>query len=103
LFYQVADKLLGARRRSHGAARTYTITPKEVTLNLADAVIERVVKKLADETLDEIGDAVRDEIVAKLRSGDRLGALLLQRDHHDATGTDGAVVDLAAVRTRRTL
>lgn len=62
---------------------------------LADVVLDRVVTHIADE--------VRTEIRERLRSGDRLGALTLQRDAHDlaSTGTDGAVIDLAAARGAR--
>jgi hypothetical protein len=103
-FYAVADEILGARRYSHGA-RFYIVldpsTRQGITVNLADAVIERVVSKLADEMAEEFGNDVRADIVARLRSGDRLGALTLQRDRLTATGTDGAVLDLAAHRARR--
>lgn len=107
VFFAVADELFGASRKrgAHGSALVYTIldpaTRQETTMNLADAVIERVIEKLADEMVDKFGDGVRSEIVARLRSGDRSGALNLQRAHLAATGTDGAVFDLAAHRARR--
>lgn len=107
VFFAVADELFGASRKrgAQGSALAYTIldpsTRQEITMNLADAVIERAVEKLADEMVDEFGDGVRSEIVARLRSGDRSGALNLQRAHLAATGTDGAVLDLAAHRARR--
>jgi hypothetical protein len=105
VFYPIADDLLGRRKRgAHGSALAYTIldpsTRQEITMNLADAVIERVVSKLADEMAEEFGNDVRSDIVARLRSGDRLGALALQRDCLAATATDGAVLDLAGHRAR---
>lgn len=98
-FYAVADEVLGDRRYSHGK-RFYVIpdpaTNKEedpMPASLADAVFDSVVEKITAN--------VEAEIMERLRSGDRLGALLLQRDRHGATGTDGGVVDLAAVRVSR--
>jgi hypothetical protein len=98
-FYAVADEVLGARRYSHGE-RFYVVPEPETAeeqdpmhQSLADAVFDRVVEKIAA--------SVEDEIRERLRSGDRLGALLLQRNHHCATGTDGAAIDLAAVRANR--
>ena len=104
-FYEVADDVLGARRRSHGV-RVYFIPdpaakPEEASMNLTDAVLERVIDRLADETLATYGDDVRDEIARRLGAGDRLGALTLQRERLAATGTDGTVVDLARARARR--
>lgn len=98
-FYAVADEILGTRRYSHGQ-RFYVIpepaTNKEEDLMpdlLADAVFDRVVEKIAA--------SVEAEILDRLRSGDRIGALLLQRDRHGATGTDGGIVDFEAARARR--
>lgn len=96
-FYAVADEILGTRRYSHG--QRFYVIPEPATNeeeepmhdSLADAVFDRVVEKIAAN--------VEAEIMQRLRSGDRLGALLLQREHHAATGTDGAVVDLTARRS----
>lgn len=62
---------------------------------LAEVVLDRVVAEIADE--------FREEIRARLRPGDRLGALTLRRAAHRlaATGTDGAVLDLDAARAAR--
>lgn len=74
----------GRKRGAHGSARVYAILApsarQEIAMNLAYAVIERVVV----------------EIAARIRSGDRLRAQTLQRDRLAATGTDGGVLDLAA-------
>lgn len=106
-FYRVADELLGARRRRNDGSRFYVIPappaqPKENNMDtIAEAVLERVTQQLTEETLAEFGPSILQQIRAQLMAGKPASALTLQREHLAATGTDGAVVDLADARARR--
>ncbi|WP_324649871.1 hypothetical protein [Georgenia sp. H159] len=95
-FYAVADEMLGARRRVNGT-RVYVIPELPAEPEEADPM-DTATAMLFDRTAEILADR-HEERLARLRSGDYAGALTLQREA--ATGTDGGVVDLAAVRARR--
>ncbi len=69
--------------------------------NIAERVVERVIDHYAAEVIAEHGDDVRGAIRDLMAAGRPAAALTLQREHLAATGTDGAVIDLAEARARR--
>lgn len=81
VFYAVADELLAETRP--GNVRTYAPPPEEPRMSTTtDTIIERAARLLAEEARSEI-EAQRGRVST-------------------ATGTDGAVIDLAERRGRRT-
>lgn len=99
VFYRIADELLGERERASGGY-FYTI-PAPETDTEEEPMSPEETDLILDRVVDRLADRFEADIRERLRSGDKLGALLLQRDRLASTGTDGVVVDLYTRRTVR--
>lgn len=89
-FYTTADGVLGARRTIRGIPHYAIPLPKEPDMDL-----------LAERVIDRAAEILAEDVRRLYRSGDKVGALLRQRERLAATGTDGAVIDLHAISAGR--
>lgn len=91
IFYEVADELLGTRRRgAHGSALQYVI-PEPPTTTEEEPDVDPV-------TFELVLDRLTDKLAAQFTEAAATGK---PADRPAATGTDGAVVDLATARATR--
>lgn len=105
VFYEVADAVLGERRRTSAGyvfqipplapaiARADRILQGGPEMDIATAVLDRVVARLADEVLEAHGGDFRAAISTLMERGERAAALTLQ-----ASSAGAPVIDLASRR-----